>query len=220
MNKNIIDFKEYLSPFNDIITDYDKYYEINKILFLKEYHTDIIYSKSLYEIKRLMPSLFLLSIMHLALKKYRTIFNLNLDWFKNNNEWDDIYINSKVNLLISKASMDGNSVSKCSIPSWCKNISLDCNFLTKFETRSLLYKVSFDQRRSLINLQNYYKSIDPNYPHEYNITIEKSMRMKIIVERDRILEHGFTLLNDTITSKFFGFLEFEYKGEIGNGLGP
>ena len=59
MNKNIIDFKEYLSPFNDIITDYDKYYEINKILFLKEYHTDIIYSKSLYEIKRLMPSLFL-----------------------------------------------------------------------------------------------------------------------------------------------------------------
>ena len=220
MNKNIIDFKEYLSPFNDIITDYNKYYEINKILFLKEYHTDIIYSKSLYEIKRLMPSLFLLSIMHLALKKYRTIFNLNLDWFKNNNEWDDIYINSKVNLLISKASMDGNSVSKCSIPSWCKNISLDCNFLTKFETRSLLYKVSFDQRRSLINLQNYYKSIDPNYPHEYNITIEKSMRMKVIVERDRILEHGFTLLNDTITSKFFGFLEFEYKGEIGNGLGP
>jgi len=51
--------------------------------------------------------------------------------------------------------------------------------------------VSFDQRRSLINLQNYFKSIDPNYPNEYNITIEKSMRLKIIVERDKILEHGF-----------------------------
>jgi E3 ubiquitin-protein ligase TRIP12 len=69
-------------------------------------------------------------------------------------------------------------------------------------------------------LQNYFKSIDPNYPNEYNITLEKSMRLKIIVERDKILEHGFTLLNDAVTSKFFGFLEFEYKGEIGNGLGP
>ena len=219
-DKKIIDFIEYLSPFNEDIKGYDNFIDINKILFIKEYHTDILYSKSLYEIKRLMPSLFLLSIMYLSLKKYRTIFNLNESWFKNWQEWHDLFINSKVNLLISKASMDGYSVSRSSIPSWCKNISYDCGFLTKFEFRSLLYKVSFDQRRSLINLQNYFKSIDPNYPHEYNITIEKSMRLKIIVERDKILEHGFTLLNDSVTSKFFGFLEFEYKGEIGNGLGP
>ena len=219
-DKKIIDFIEYLSPFNEEITSYEKYLDINKILFIKEYHSDILYSKSLYEIKRLMPSLFLLSIMYLALKKYRSIFNLNEDWFKNWKEWKDLFINSKVNLLISKASMDGNSVSKNSIPSWCKNLSYDCGFLTKFEYRSLLYKVGFDQRRSLINLQNYFKSIDPNYPNEYTITIEKSMRLKIIVERDKILEHGFTLLNDAVTSKFFGFLEFEYKDEIGNGLGP
>ena len=219
-DKKIIDFVEYLSPFNEDIPTYDKYIDINKILFIKEYHTDILYSKSLYEIKRLMPSLFLLSIVHLVINKYRSLFNLNEDWFHNWQEWNDIFINSKVNLLISKAAMDGNSVSKNSIPSWCKNLSYDCGFLTKYEYRSLLYKVSFDQRRSLINLQNYFKSIDPNYPHEYNITIEKSMRLKIIVERDKILEHGFTLLNDAVTSKFFGFLEFEYKGEIGNGLGP
>ena len=220
IDKKIIDFIEYLSPFNEDISGYNHFIDINKILFIKEYHTDILYSKSLYEIKRLMPSLFLLSIMYLSLKKYRTIFNLNENWFKNWQEWNDLFINSKVNLLISKASMDGYSVSRSSTPSWCKNISYDCGFLTKFEFRSLLYKVSFDQRRSLINLQNYFKSIDPNYPHEYNITIEKSMRLKIIVERDKILDHGFTLLNDAVTSKFFGFLEFEYKGEIGNGLGP
>ena len=220
IDKKIIDFIEYLSPFNEDIKGYEKFLDINKILFIKEYHSDIIYSKSLYEIKRLMPSLFLLSIMHLALKKYRIIFNLNEDWFKNWKEWSDLFINSKVNLLISKASMDGNNVSKNSIPSWCRNLSYDCGFLSKFDTRSLLYKVGFDQRRSLINLQNYFKSIDPNYPNEYNITIEKSMRLKVIVERDKLLEHGFTLLNDLVTSKFFGFLEFEYKGEIGNGLGP
>jgi E3 ubiquitin-protein ligase TRIP12 len=46
------------------------------------------------------------------------------------------------------------------------------------------------------------------------------MRIKVNVERDNIIEHGFNLINDEITSKFRGYLEFEYKGEIGNGLGP
>ena len=46
------------------------------------------------------------------------------------------------------------------------------------------------------------------------------MRIKINVERDKIIEHGFNIINDKITSKFKGYLEFEYNGEIGNGLGP
>ena len=46
------------------------------------------------------------------------------------------------------------------------------------------------------------------------------MRLKINVERDKIIEHGFNIINDEITSKFKGYLEFEYKGEIGNGIGP
>ena len=218
--KMIKGFVEYLAPFGSEIKSFEELLDFDKISFIKEYHTNIIYSKSLYEIKRLMPSLFLLSILYLSIKKYRSLFNLNEEWFKNQQEWDDLFINSKVTLLISKASMDGNSVSKSSVPSWCKNLSIDCGFLTKYDSRNLLFKVSFDPRRSLVNLQNYLKSIDPNYPNEYNITLEKSMRLKIIVDRNKILEHGFTLLNDAVTSKFFGFLEFEYIGEIGNGLGP
>ena len=118
-----------------------------------------------------MPSLFLLSIVHLVINKYRSLFNLNEDWFHNWQEWNDIFINSKVNLLISKAAMDGNSVSKNSIPSWCKNLSYDCGFLTKYEYRSLLYKVSFDQRRSLINLQNYYKC-QPSIIDKFSIMVD------------------------------------------------
>ena len=167
-----------------------------------------------------MPSLFLLSIINLSIKKYPFLFGLNEDWLKNKKEIEDLFINSKVNLLIFKASSDGSNVAKNNLPSWCKNLSLDCGFLSKYDSRSLLFKVSFDYRRSLINLQNYFKSIDPNYPSEYNITLEKSMRLKIIVDRNKILEHGFTLLDDAVSSKFFGFLEFEYVGEIGNGLGP
>ena len=218
--KPIKGFIDYLAPFDYEIKSLEELLDFDKISFIKEYHTKIIYSKSLYEIKRLMPSLFLLSILHLALKKYRSLFLLNEEWFKNKKEWEDLFINSKVTLLISKASSDGSTVSKSSVPSWCKNLSLDCGFLTKYDSRSLLFKVSFDPRRSLVNLQNYFKSIDPNYPNEYNITLEKSMRLKIIVDRNKILDHGFTLLNDAVTSKFFGFLEFEYIGEIGNGLGP
>ena len=218
--KQIKGFIDYLAPFGSEIKSFEELLDFDKISFIKEYHTNIIYSKSLYEIKRLMPSLFLLSILYLSLKKYRSLFNLNEEWFKNKKEWNDLFINSKVTLLISKASMDGSSVSKSSVPSWCKNLSFDCGFLTKYDARNLLFKVSFDPRRSLVNLQNYLKSIDPNYPNEYNITLEKSMRLKIIVDRNKILDHGFTLLNDAVTSKFFGFLEFEYIGEIGNGLGP
>ena len=213
-------FIDYLSPFDNEIKSFEELLDFDKISFIKEYHTNIIYSKSLYEIKRLMPSLFLLSTLYLAINKYKTLFTLNEEWFKNKKEWDDLFINSKVNLLISKVGSDPNNITKSTIPSWCKNISYDCGFLSKYNTRNLLYKVSFDQRRSLVNLQNYFKSIDPNYPKEYNITLEKSMRLKIIVDRNKILEHGFTLLDDAVTSRFFGFLEFEYMGEIGNGLGP
>ena len=214
-------FLDYLQPFDDGITSMEKILDVDKISFIKEYHTSIIYSKSLYEIKRLMPSLFLLSILHLALKKYPKLFGINEQWFKNDeHELDELFINSKVNLLVSRASSDGSNISKSTIPSWCKNLIYDCGFITKYESRSLLFKVSFDIRRSLVNLQNYLKSIDPNYPNEQTITLEKSMRLKIIVDRDKILDHGYILLDDIVTSKFFGFLEFEYKGEIGNGLGP
>ena len=46
------------------------------------------------------------------------------------------------------------------------------------------------------------------------------MRLKINVEREKIIEHAFNIINDSNFSDFIGYLEFEYKGEIGNGLGP
>ena len=194
-------------------------FNYDKLSFIKDYHNLIVYSSSLYEIKRLMPSLFLLSIIHLVVKKYRNIFNISNEYFKSEQELDELFINSKVTLLISKGCGDAYSVSRSNLPSWCKNLSLDCGFLSKFDSRQLLFKVSFDPRRNLINLQNYLKSKDPNY-HGENITLEKSMRLKIIVERNKIIEHGLKLIDNPVTSRFKGYLEFEYMGEIGNGLGP
>ena len=194
-------------------------YEFDKIAFIKDYHNLILFSKSLYEIKRLFPSLFLLSLINLSITKYPILFKIRDDFHITDKDLEEIFINSKVSLLIAKAAGDALSVSKSNLPSWCKNISLDCGFLSKFDSRKLIFKVSFDPKRSLINLQNYIKSVDPNY-HSENITLEKSMRLKILVERNKIIEDGLKLIDNPITSRFNGYLEFEYMGEIGNGLGP
>ena len=220
VNNNYNGYFGKYSFYNGGINSYEKEIFFDKFSFLKDYHCNIIYSQSLYEIKRLMPSLFLLSILHLAIKKYNKLFKLNSNWFKHKEEWNNLFINSKVTLLISKACSDGYSVSKSSLPSWCKNLSIDFGYLSKFDSRQLLFKVCFDPLKSLINLQNYLKSIDPNYPNKQTISIDKNMRLKIIVDRSKILEQGLKIINNPITAKFNGFLEFEYLGEIGNGLGP
>ena len=194
-------------------------YEFDKIAFIKDYHNLILFSKSLYEIKRLFPSLFLFSLINLSITKYPVLFKIRDDFLITDRDLEDIFINSKVSLLIAKAAGDALSVSKSNLPSWCKNISLDCGFLSKFESRQLIFKVSFDPKRSLITLQNYIKSVDPNY-HSENITLEKSMRLKILVDRNTIIEDGLKIISNPVTSKFNGYLEFEYLGEIGNGLGP
>ena len=194
-------------------------YEFDKIAFIKDYHNLILFSRSLYEIKRLFPSLFVLTLLNLSLTKYANLFNIKQNFSIIQKDLEDIFVNSKVSLLIAKAAGDALSVSRSNLPSWCKNISLDCGFLSKFDSRQLIFKVSFDPKRSLINLQNHIKSVDPNY-HCENITLEKSMRLKIIVERNTIIEHGFKIIDNPVTSGFEGYLEFEYMGEIGNGLGP
>ena len=193
-------------------------FNFDKISFIIDYHNLIIYGTSLYEIKRLMPSLFLLSIMNLILKKYRNLFDINKEFLQNKKELEELFINSKVTLLISKVASDSYSISRSNLPSWCKKLNLDCGFLSKFDSRQLLFKVSFDPRRNLINLQNYLKSKDPNY--RGTITLEKSMRLKIIVERDKTIENGLKILDNPVTSRFKGYLEFEFMGEIGNGIGP
>ena len=157
--------------------------------------------------------------MNLSIDKYSNLFNLKEDFSTTKKDFKELFFNSKVSLLITKAAGDAESIFRSNLPSWCKNISLDCGFLSKFDSRQLIFKVSFDPKRSLINLQNYVKSVDPNY-HSENITLEKSMRLKIIVERNNIIEYGLQILENPHTSKFKGYLEFEYMGEIGNGLGP
>ena len=197
----------------------------NKLSFIKDYHNNVMYSISIYFSKSLMPSLYLLSILNLCINKYNELFNLPKIWFINNDktkkDWKKLFYSLKIDQFILRISLDPYKVSKTSFPSLGEYIINNNNILTRFHTRLLSFKTSFSSSfKSLFNLQNHLKNNNPNYHSRSSITLKKTMRLKIIVERDRILEHGFNILNDELTSKFKGYLEFEYIGEIGYGLGP
>ena len=161
----------------------------------------------------------------MCINKYNELFNLPKIWFINNDktkkDWKKLFYSLKIDQFILRISLDPYKVSKTSFPSLGEYIINNNNILTRFHTRLLSFKTSFSSSfKSLFNLQNHLKNNNPNYHSRSSITLKKTMRLKIIVERDRILEHGFNILNDELTSKFKGYLEFEYIGEIGYGLGP
>ena len=213
------DYSQYINQ-NFLYTDY---VNIDKLSFIKEYNENILYAKGIYFSKCLSPSLFLLNVLYLSINKYHEIFSLPNNWFSSKilrDEWKNLFINQKIDLFILKSSQDPYKITKTQYPNLCKIIVSHNSHLTKFETRLLSFKTSYSPGRSLINLQNYFKHTDPTFNNKNNIIIKKNMRIKIIVERDKILEHGFNIIHNEMTSKFSGYLEFEYKNEIGNGLGP
>ena len=218
-------FLDYYSPFITDTINFENQINFDKYCFIKDYHDNIIYGKSIYFSKRLMPSLYLLSLLNICINKYNELFNLPKIWFINNDktkkEWKKLFYNLKIDQFILKISLDPYKVSKTSFPFLGELVTNDNQTLTRFHTRFISFKTSFTSSyKSLINLQNHLKHNNPNYNSKYSVTLKKTMRLKINVERDKIIEHGFNILNDEITSKFRGFLEFEYNGEIGNGLGP
>ena len=218
-------FLEQYLPFIKDGLNLINYINFDKYCFIKDYHNNILYCKSIYFSKRLMPSLYLLSLLNMCINKYNELFNLPKVWFinndKNKNEWKKLFYNLKIDQFILKISLDPYKVSNTSFPFLGEYIAKNNQTLIKFHTRLLSFKTSFSSSyKSLINLQNHLKHNNPNYHSKYSVTLKKTMRLKINVERNKIIEHGFNLINDQITSKFKGYLEFEYNGEIGNGLGP
>ena len=219
-------FIEYYLPFTQDLKlkDFSNYINFDKYCFIKDYHKNIIYNKSIYFSKRLMPCLYLLSILNLSINKYNQLFSLPKSWFinspNNKKEWKKLFYNLKIDHFIFKISIDPYKVSSTSFPVLGEYMININHSLTKFKTILLSFKTSFSSYKSSINLQNHLKHHNPNYNSKYSVTIKKTMRIKINVERDKIIEHGFNIINDKITSRFKGYLEFEYNGEIGNGLGP
>ena len=211
-------FSSYIKDNNNNTINRDELINFNEYSLIKEYHENILYNKHLYFSKSLSPSLYLLSLMNLALIKFPKLFNFP----KANKDLQKLFYNMKLDLFIFKTTSIPKKIINGSYPYLANYISNNRNYnLTKFQTRLLSFKTSFNpQYKSMINLQNYLKHNNPEIASKISITIKKNMRLKINVEREKIIEHVFNIINDSNFSDFIGYLEFEYKGEIGNGLGP
>ena len=212
-------YKKYYSPYIDKITNETNYIDFSEYSLIKEYHENILYNKNLYFSKSLCPSLYLLSIINLALVKYPKLFPFQ----KNIKELKKLFFNLKLDSFIFKMSSYPRKILEDCCQSISHFISNNSNHeLTKFQTRLLSFKTSFNpQYKSMINLQNFLKHNNPEIlSNHFSVTLKKTMRIKINVEREKIIEHAFNIINDSNFSDFIGYLEFEYKGEIGNGLGP
>ena len=213
-----MDFKKYYSTYLDKNTNEIQYIDFNLYSFIKEYHENIFYNKYIYFSKSLSPSIYLLSLLNLSLINYPKLFPFQ----KNRKELKKLFYNMKLDLFIFKLSSYPRKILEESFSFLANFISNNKNQeLTRFQTRLLSFKTSFfPQYKSMKNLQNYFKHSNPELASKFSVNIRKTMRLKINVEREKIIEHAFNLINDSNFSDYIGYLEFEYKGEIGNGTGP
>ena len=235
VNKQKIKADSFLDNYELFIKDinYKNVIDFVKYNFMKDYYNFLVVNKSLYFSKRLMPSLYLGILIYLSLFKYKDYLKLSRffpkdESKKNNNQYNiydlsKLFLNSKIEQFISKLSVDMNKVKSTSFSILRKYITENNFWFSKFRTRFISLKTSFSPKfKSLIFLQNYIKqnaSNSNNIP-KYSTTLTNTMRLKINVDRDKIIESGLNILNYENTFLFQGFLEFEYKGEIGNGVGP
>ena len=223
-NNNNNFYLENYSPFIKEV-NLKEYINFDKYSFMMDYYNKILFNKGIYFSKHLTPSLYLMSLLNLILIKYDDLFNIHkmIDLLMKikKKDFKKLFYNLKIEQVINKISIDPYNISNTSLSTLSYYISNHNHFLSKFPIRLLSFKTSFSPKyKSMINLQNFLRHYYPNQNSKYSVTLKKSMRLKINVNRDNILETGFNILKDEYTSKFQGFLEFEYNGEIGNGLGP
>jgi E3 ubiquitin-protein ligase TRIP12 len=161
--------------------------------------------------------------MYLCLNKYKVIFQIPKNWYNSDNkrtgEWKKFFLNSKIEQFINRISLESFKIIEGKYPALRSIISYN-HFLIRFPIRLISFKTSFDSPtyKSLFNLRKYENNFQVN--SKYSATLKKHMRIKINIDRDKILEEGFNIMKDENISTFRGYLEFEYKEEIGNGLGP
>lgn len=166
---------------------------IQEKLFFISYSKNILANKCLYNIRRLSPFLYLLSLIEMSVDTFSDLFFTN----RMHRLSESLLQNHKVSSLLFKQARDFNAISASLIPSWCKDICQNLTFLASFNSRYLYFKTcSFDIKRSILNLSNYIK----NFNGEINVE-DKSMsylikRKKYKVSRDDILLYAEKIYND------------------------
>jgi hypothetical protein len=181
-----IDSELFAAQVNSLISIQEK-------LFFMNYSKIILANKSLYNIRRLTPFLYLLSLIEMSVNTFSDLFFTNKTHRLNEN----LLQNHKVSSLIFKQSRDYNAISASMIPSWCKDICQNMTYLASFNSRYLYFKTcSFDMKRSILNLSNYTKNFNGDGNIDDKTMTNLIKRKKYKVSRDNILLYAEKIYND------------------------
>jgi hypothetical protein len=181
-------------------------------IFLHKYNGLVLNNPDLYLIKRVSPFVFILTLVNLCKNSFEFIFNLENS--------QNLMENKKITSLIQKQCKDIYSISTSSTPIWCKNFCESMPFICAFNSRYLLFKTtSFETNKSLYNLFLYMRNFLGEKIDETSMSNLIGKKNRVTVQRSKIIDSALSLMNSKFCS-IEGFLDFEFKEEVGTGLGP
>jgi hypothetical protein len=133
----------------------------------------------------------------------------------------NVFYHHKLDAYILRNIQDPFNLISGAVGEVLNKIFKHCSFLFPFQTRLLFFKLisfigSIDMNRSIFFLRQFLKQKLGKLPPEDKNAV-KIQRQKVTVDRERILECALTLMGKVSNR---AFLEVEYKGEEGTGLGP
>lgn len=131
----------------------------------------------------------------------------------------------KLDSYLQKSIKDPYNLVQGAISANLQQIFKNCPFLFPFSTKELYFKlVSFvgaiDVHRSIYFLRQYIKQQNGSQKlmaNEKADNIKKIAKQKVVVVRDELIASAFQLI---VKLDKRSFMEFEFKGEVGHGLGP
>eukprot|EP01004_Peranema_trichophorum_P002550 NODE_15_length_5604_cov_33.229703_g12_i0.p1 GENE.NODE_15_length_5604_cov_33.229703_g12_i0~~NODE_15_length_5604_cov_33.229703_g12_i0.p1 ORF type:complete len:1252 (+),score=269.04 NODE_15_length_5604_cov_33.229703_g12_i0:1571-5326(+) len=99
--------------------------------------------------------------------------------------------------------------------SWCQALAIECPFLFSFSTRRTFFELSsFGATRAMLTLQDRFQEQGEAVQFRFG----RVQKQKIRLSRAHILESAMKVM--TLYGSQRAFLEFEFFGEVGTGLGP
>jgi len=99
--------------------------------------------------------------------------------------------------------------------SWCQALAIECPFLFSFATRRIFFELSsFGATRAMLMLQERFSEQGESAQFRFG----RVQKQKVRLSRAHILESAMKVM--TLYGSQKAFLEFEFFGEVGTGLGP
>mmetsp|Transcript_15893 Transcript_15893/g.26788 ORF Transcript_15893/g.26788 Transcript_15893/m.26788 type:complete len:315 (-) Transcript_15893:624-1568(-) len=134
-----------------------------------------------------------------------------------------IFHHHKLDSYLQRSIKDPSNLVRGGISSMLQQIFINCPFLFPFETKELYFKLisfvsSIDMHRSIYFMRQYLKKhMGAGNVLGEKDNVKKIAKQKVIIKRDKLIQSAFLLISKIDKRSF---LDFEFQGEEGTGLGP